>query len=54
MGAESAPTQTIKLRFVILVLELFVLNCLMDFLIEEDFDKSVKKEEFIDLIIVVY
>lgn len=31
-----------------------MLNCLMDFLIEEDFDKPVKKEEFIDLIIVVY
>jgi hypothetical protein len=26
----------------------------MDFLIKEDFDKSVKKEEFFDLIIVVY
>lgn len=31
-----------------------MLNCLMNFLIEEDFDKLVKKEEFIDIIIVVY
>jgi hypothetical protein len=28
--------QITKLRFVLLVLELFVLNCLIDFLIEED------------------
>lgn len=35
--------QTTKLRFVLLVLELFVLNCLMNLLIEEDFDKPVTK-----------
>lgn len=46
--------QTTKLRFVLLVLELFVLNCLMNFLIGEDFDKPVKKEEFLDFIILVF
>jgi hypothetical protein len=46
--------QTTKLRFVLLVLELFVLNCLMDFLIEEDFDEPVTKEGFLGFIRVVY